>query len=198
MKIASIVLLAVLPLVSSFSLTPANTRTSTAIASQQALLTPQEWVKSTIATVVLGVMLLTPSGAFAADYANLDIAGQDFSNGNYQGKDFTQVIAKGTNFQKSNLQGCHFSKANLINADFSGADLTGASFEDAVLDGVSLKDAIAVRADFTASILDVENFENVDLTSSLWPSKLAIMLCEELKGENPTTGVSSKGSILCP
>ena len=135
--------------------------------------------------------------ALAVD-ANRNLSGQDWSNGNYEQQDFSGVVAIGTNFQKSNLQGCNFNKAILINADLSSADIRGASFKDTVLDGALLKDVNAVKTIFSASILDVGSLENADLTDSLWPSKLQIMICDmpTLKGTFPS-GVDTRNSILC-
>jgi uncharacterized protein YjbI with pentapeptide repeats len=166
------------------------------------------WWKKSVASSLLGFSLIMssasavcPPPAFAAsDYAKVDITGQDFSNGNYEGIDFTGAIAKGTNFQKSNLQKCRFSKANLDNADFTGADVRGVSFEDSSMDGTSLKNANAQGAYFSPSILDAGDLENVDMTNSVWPSKLLVMICDrtDLKGTNPDTGVVARDSILCP
>mmetsp|Transcript_21499 Transcript_21499/g.20649 ORF Transcript_21499/g.20649 Transcript_21499/m.20649 type:complete len:232 (-) Transcript_21499:319-1014(-) len=134
------------------------------------------------------------------DYANLDITGQDFSNGKYKGKDFTQVIAKGTNFAKSNLQGCRFYKAYLVNADFSGADLRGAALEDTSMTGASLKGANASGAYFGDSILEVESMENADFTDAQIQVKLLSRLCEreDVKGTNPSSGVDTRDSLMCP
>jgi Pentapeptide repeats (8 copies) len=133
----------------------------------------------------------------AAD-ANRNLSGQDWSNGNYEKQDFSGVIAAGTNFQKSNLQGCNFNSAILVNADLSGADISGASFKDTVLDGAILKNVNAVKTIFSASILDVGSLENADLTDSLWPSKLQIMICDmpTLIGTS-SSGVGTRDSILC-
>ena len=143
------------------------------------------------------VAFMMTLSAFAID-ANRDISGQDWSNSNYEQQDFSGVVAAGTNFQKSNLQGCNFNGAILTNADLTGADIRGASFKDSVLDGTILKDANAVKATFSASILDVESLENADLTDSLWPSKLQIMICDmpSLKGTS-SNGVNTRDSILC-
>jgi uncharacterized protein YjbI with pentapeptide repeats len=165
------------------------------------------WWKKSMATSLLGLSLImstasavSPPAAFAADYAKMDITGQDFSNGNYEGKDFSSVTAKGTDFHGSNLQKCLFTKANLVNADFSGADVRGAKFLDAEMDEISLKNANAEGAYFSPSILDIGSLENADMTNSIWPSKLAIMICDrtDLKGTNPTTGVVTGESMLCP
>jgi hypothetical protein len=149
-------------------------------------------------TFVSSVAALFIAFSASATDTSRDISGQDWSNGNYEQKDFSGIVAVGTNFQTSNLQGCNFDKAILINADLSGADIRGASFKDAVLDGTSLKGANAAKAIFSASILDVGSLENSDLTDSLWPSKLQIMMCDmpTLKGTS-SAGVDTRDSILC-
>lgn len=148
---------------------------------------------------LLTAAVFSPTLAFAADLAGRDISGQDLSAQDLSQQDFTSIVAKNTNFHNSNLQGAVFRKANLLNADFSGANLRGANFVDAVLDGSSFKDVTAERAVFSASILDIANLENADLTDSIWPSKLRIMLCDmdELNGKNPVTGVETQNSVMC-
>lgn len=152
-----------------------------------------------IGSLAFPQMVCAVSGG-GLDYANLDITGQDFSNGKYKGKDFTQVIAKGTSFRNSNLQGCRFFKAYLVNTDFSGADLRGATLEDTSMDGANLKDTIAAGAYFSASLLDVGSLEGADFTDSSIPPKTLIQVCErdDVKGKNPSTGVDTMESLMCP
>mmetsp|Transcript_32834 Transcript_32834/g.49527 ORF Transcript_32834/g.49527 Transcript_32834/m.49527 type:complete len:215 (+) Transcript_32834:128-772(+) len=158
-----------------------------------------ETIQKTGAAIALMTLLTLAPTTPAWAAKTLDIAGQDFSGQDYSNRDFTKANAKGANFHNANLQGSIFAGANLVNADFSGADLRGADFADATLDGAIMKDAQAQEAVFSASILDVADMENIDLTKSLWPSKLRIMICDmdELKGKNPVTGVDSKDSIQC-
>jgi uncharacterized protein YjbI with pentapeptide repeats len=150
-----------------------------------------------VGLAMMAVLLLNADAALAAKAK--DISGQDFSGQDLGGKDFTGVIAKGTNFHNANLQGSVFSSASLEKADFSGADLRGATFVDAALDGASFKNAQAQKAIFSRSILDAGDLENIDLTQSLWPSTLRVMICDmdELKGKNPVTGADSRDSIKC-
>lgn len=115
-------------------------------------------------------LLLSSDVAFAADFPK-DISGGDFSGQDLAGKDFSLVNAKKTNFAGANLQGANFAGANLVKADFSGAQLRKANFDDAILDGTIMKDVTAQYSLFSASILDVGDFENADLTDSIWPSK---------------------------
>jgi uncharacterized protein YjbI with pentapeptide repeats len=137
--------------------------------------------------------------ASAVDFIGPDISQQNLSNGNYEHRDFSGITAIGTDFQKSNLQGCNFNKANLMDANLSGADISGATFQGSILDGAILKDVNAIKTIFSESILDVGTFENADLTDSLWPSKLQIMICDmsELKGTS-SNGINTRDSILCP
>lgn len=148
-------------------------------------------------SLLLGTLLF---GALPAIAAPKDISGMDFSGQDLtQQRDFSSVVARKTNFRNANLEGVSFDKAILTDADFTGANVRSASFVDATLDGASFKDALAEKATFSATILDVGNFENVDLTDSMWPSKLRIMICDmpEIKGANPTTGADSRDSLMC-
>ena len=136
----------------------------------------------------------------AADFAGQDISGQDFSGQDLSNRDFTSANAQQTNFRNANLQGAIFTKANLVRADFTGANLRNAQLMDAILDGSNWKDVTAERAVFSASILDIGTLENADLTETLWPSKLRIMICDMtdiLKGTNPKTGVATFESVMC-
>jgi len=175
-------------------------QTSTALPAALPSLTKSFASYLTAATITFG----TVGSAWAVsggglDYANLDITGQDFSGSNYKGKDFTQVIAKGTKFSKSNLQGCRFYKAYLVNADFEGADTRGASFEDTSMDNANLRNINAVGAYFGQSLLDVASMEGGDFSDSSVPIKTLKLVCEreDVKGTNPTTGVSTRESLMC-
>jgi uncharacterized protein YjbI with pentapeptide repeats len=151
-------------------------------------------------------MLLNPTAATAVsggglDYAGIDISGQDFSNSKtYKGKDFTQVLAKATNFANSNLQGCRFYKAYLVNANFKGADIRGAALEDTSMDGADLTDTIASGAYFSASLFDIGKATNADFTDCSIPPKTLTRFCEreDVTGTNPTTGVDTRDSLMCP
>ena len=164
-----------------------------------------DWKKGIANTLFLPLVLSCASAAWAIsggglDYANLDITGQDFSNSNYKGKDFSQVIAKGTKFMNSNLQGCRFYKSYLVNSDFSGADIRGAALEDTSMDGALLKNTNAAGAYFSASILDARDLTGADFSDAQFPLKTLPLLCErtDLDATNPSTGVQTRESLMCP
>lgn len=148
--------------------------------------------------LIASFILVSPLLASAGDFTGRDISGQNLSNGNYMQQDFSGIKAVGTNFRNSNLQGCNFNKADLSSADLSGSDVRGASFQGSILDGALFKDVMAAKATFSASILDIKSLENTDLTDSLWPSQLQIMICDmsELLGTS-SNGVVTRDSILC-
>ena len=175
-------------------------------AASGSFATSSSWLRGSVlgslflAVMVVLVSLATSVAAQAADFAGQDISGQDFSGQDLSHQDFTGVVAQQTNFRKANLEGAVFRKANLVRADFTGANLRGANLVDAVLDGTDWRDVTAERAVFSATILDIGNLENADLTDSLWPSKLRIMICDMddiIKGTNPKTGVETFDSLLC-
>ena len=173
--------------------------TKPAAASGSFATSSSSWLRGLVLGSLLAVCLTT-AVAQAADFAGQDISGQDFSGQDLSHQDFTGVVAQQTNFRKANLEGAVFRKANLVRADFTGANLRGANLVDAVLDGTDWRDVTAERAVFSATILDIGNLENADLTDSLWPSKLRIMICDMddiIKGTNPKTGVETFDSLLC-
>eukprot|EP00535_Pseudo-nitzschia_heimii_P004613 CAMPEP_0197177548 /NCGR_PEP_ID=MMETSP1423-20130617/3112_1 /TAXON_ID=476441 /ORGANISM="Pseudo-nitzschia heimii, Strain UNC1101" /LENGTH=282 /DNA_ID=CAMNT_0042627107 /DNA_START=53 /DNA_END=901 /DNA_ORIENTATION=- len=164
---------------------------------------PAFWAATAAALVValaaLPQVSLAVSGG-GLDYAGLDISNQDFSKGNYKGKDFTQVLARNTNFAGSNLAGCRFPKAYLINANYEGADIRGVSFEGTNLESANLKNAVASGAYFGATVIDAGSVENADFTDAQFPPKTLALMCDrpDMKGTNPTTGVDTRESAMCP
>lgn len=78
--------------------------------------------------------------------------------------------------------------------------MRGASFEDTSMDGASLKNTNAAGSYFGNSILDVTTLENADFTDAQFPAKVLTLLCErsDMTGTNPTTGVSTRDSAMCP
>lgn len=165
---------------------------------------PGFWAVSTAAALLVAFAALPQASVAVSggglDFAGLDISNQDFSNSNYKGKDFTQVLARNTNFSGSNFAGCRFPKAYLINANYEGADIRGVSFEGTNMENVNLKNAIASGAYFGATIIDAANVENADFSDAQFPPKTLALMCDrpDMKGTNPTTGVDTRESAMCP
>ena len=90
--------------------------------------------------------------------------------------------------------------SSLVKTDFSGADLRGASLEDTSMDEANLKNAVAAGAYFSKSIADAGTLENVDFSDAQIPVKTLPILCDrdDVKGSNPTTGVDTRESLMCP
>lgn len=183
---------------------PATKRRSVSLLSKPKEASRSFNIKSTLfATSVALFTFVQASFAVSGgglDFAGLDISNQDFSKGNYKGKDFTQVLARNTNFAGSNLQGCRFPKAYLINANYEGADVRGVSFEGTNMENTNLKNAIASGAYFGATVIDASSVENADFTDAQFPPKTLALMCErpDMKGTNPTTGVDTRDSAMCP
>jgi len=165
---------------------------------------PGFWATTMAAALLIASCALVPASQAVSggglDFAGLDISGKDFSKGDYKNKDFTQVLARNTNFAGSNLSGCRFPKAYLIDANYEGSDIRGVSFEGTNMEGTNLKDAIASGAYFGATIIDAGNIENADFTDAQFPPKTLAQMCDrpDMKGKNPTTGVDTRDSAMCP
>lgn len=187
-----------------------TTKDAAAAASEQEMLSlfpkkgPGFWATTTAAALLMASCAFVPVSLAVSggglDFAGLDISNQDFSKGNYKGKDFTQVLARNTNFSGSNLAGCRFPKSYLIDANYEGADIRGVSFEGTNMEGTNLKDANASGAYFGATIIDAANIENADFTDAQFPPKTLALMCDrpDMKGTNPTTGVDTRDSAMCP
>ena len=169
----------------------------------------RQFTRSGLLATTAAALLLASStfvqAAFAVsggglDFAGLDISNQDFSKGDYKGKDFTQVLARNTNFAGSNLQGCRFPKAYLISANYEGSDIRGVSFEGTNMENTNLKNVVASGAYFGATIIDAANIEGADFTDAQFPPKTLALMCDrpDMKGTNPTTGVDTRDSAMCP
>jgi len=63
-----------------------------------------------------------------------------------------------------------------------------------------LKNANAQGAYFDQNLLDAKSVENVDFTDATIPPKILSTLCDrpDMKGTNPTTGVDTRDSAMCP
>jgi uncharacterized protein YjbI with pentapeptide repeats len=72
--------------------------------------------------------------------------------------------------------------------------------EEAGLDGVNLENAILQSAYLTRTIADAASIQGADFSEAVMPGPTLKLLCgrEDATGENPTTGVSTRESLMCP
>ena len=131
---------------------------------------------------------------------NLDRS--DFSNQNLKGVAFQQSIVRDSSFKNSNLVGSSFFDATVDGSDFEGADLSLANVEMAQFSRANLKDAILHEMYVSGATIfeGVGSIENSDWSDTMLRKDQQKYLCslETARGTNPTTGIDTRDSLMCP
>ena len=131
---------------------------------------------------------------------NLD--GADFGGQNLKGVAFQQSIVRDANFKNTNLVGSSFFDATVDGSDFENADMTLANVEMAQFNRANLKNAVVREMYVSGATLfeGVKSIENSDWSDTFLRADQKKYLCNHptAKGTNPTTGVDTRESLMCP
>ena len=142
------------------------------------------------------------SGRTIAITRGVNLDRSDFSNQNLKGVAFQQSIVRDANFKGSNLVGASFFDATVDGSNFEDTDMSLANIEMAQFTRANMKNAVLHEMYVSgATIFDgIGSIENSDWSDTMLRKDQQKYLCslESAKGTNPTTGVDTRDSLMCP
>ncbi|MEA5391510.1 pentapeptide repeat-containing protein [Cyanobium gracile UHCC 0139] len=152
--------------------------------------------------LVLGLLLLAPSGALAdfqdrVDYTLTNQSGKDFSGQQLAGSSFAGATGRQARFRDADLHGAILTQAAFPEADFHGADLSDALMDKVDMSGTDLTGAVLRGAIASGSNFTGATVTDADFTDALLDRVDQRNLCREARGTNPVTGADTRLSLDC-
>ncbi|KAA8495542.1 Thylakoid lumenal 17.4 kDa protein, chloroplastic [Porphyridium purpureum] len=119
-----------------------------------------------------------------ADLHGFDISGAFLESAKLDGANLEDVVMSKTYANRASFRGANFSNGVVDRVMFDNSDLTGAVFHNTVLSDSSFENAILENTDFSDAYIGLFG-------------QRALCKNPTLKGENPSTGESTRESLGC-